>query len=312
VTLALLTLTGCSTPHPAARASLSNLSGTFYLLVGPDNATLDVYRVTHGKPGYTRLTVSPHHGGVDTVTVGGGIVVLADSRSGHDQIGTLSPDGWFHVLPALNSIGKNAPALSPDGTKLCYIETRLVTPDPTHTGHDVFHMLVHVLTMSSGVDRVALDSPYQVQDAQWGPDGQVVVLESGGVNARLVLVRTDGTQTILPTNTPTALGMVVSATTGRIAVTFKDDHQHTPIFDRKGRRLATLSGWRVMAWSPDGSELLATPQLKAVVPDYATVPSEQKATMDDLTLLSGPTFENVTHLAPSPVGPVWTVDWASG
>jgi hypothetical protein len=273
--------------------------GTLYITAGPEPTSTDVYRITGGVPGATRLTYTRPKLGILDVTAAGGTVIVDASPNADSVICTLASTG--QCTPLENQPPRSgSPRLSPDGSKLAYVEVRPIYVNPGTPGHPethLFHYIVHVRDLQSKTDREVFESANEVSHAEWGPGGLLVVLESPDANARMHLIQADGHDTTL-TSLPSARNIVVSAATGRLAVVV--GYGATVVLDPTGRPEASVSGsYFPAAWSPDGSQLLIRD-----APGLAT-----KKEGDKMFVIGAPSFQHPRPVGRSPAGPYYHVAW---
>jgi len=265
-----LFLAGCSSTPPVRTdwsdtARTLGIRGSIYLLAGPNEPTMDVYRWDGGTATPHRLTTSPQGQGVDYLTAAAGTVVidaaLPDSgflTGGHFLTYDFS-QGKFTALGLHVPDHSGTPELSLDGRSLAYTESRPDLQQRQWVG------VLHVVDLDTMKDRDVYSVPtLDVSPIRgWSSDGMICFLQdvrSGGKTVKALAP--DGNVRTLVTYIETVSGIARSSN-GLLAVGERKQADMV-VYDQQGRQLAALAGWAPLTWSPDGSQLLlasATPTL---------------------------------------------------
>lgn len=207
-----LLVAGCTTgspppsgPTPHAPEPTANADVTFdlrlpdhpdtalYILAGPAPLSYDVYRVIPETGQVERLTWNPPGFGISHVSATDDQVVLADARTGQDELVTWEADRRTALPMAAGSRGF-APGLHPDG-RLLHLQL-VAHAEPPHADR-TFEVVVRAHPTAPA--RVVYQSTTHLS-ATWGPDGRIAVAVLPGREqpdgpSRLLLVDPETTDT---------------------------------------------------------------------------------------------------------------------
>jgi hypothetical protein len=239
-----------------AKPTPAGLEGRMFFVAGESGANSDLYEGSFA-PGLLvyRLTTTQRIGGI------GGCrteltVTNADRSAGFtDTIqrftaGTLSP------LPGLADPKGSGPATAPD-CRVVFDHFDRSTEPPTD------HLMM--LDPGTAVEReLYAPGPSKVLGiADWGPGGQVAVLEGTDpteghptVVTGIVIISPDGSKRVIPSPV-NGLGTLQWSASKWIAIG-DEANKKTVFLDPDTGARDELPGWFPLAWSPDGQRLMVT------------------------------------------------------
>ena len=218
--------------------------GTFYALVGPAPISYNLWsfdrsgrssRLTDNRPGF----------GVSMFDASASGIVLADAASGVDELTVLTARG-----PVLEPDGHASAPVIDDSGLVAYVKPPLRTP----------YFVIGERTLPAGATRIAYEQRTPLSTMSWGPGG-ALLLESNphlpGVGSGPVVLLVLG---------PDGRAKTVATPAGFDGVALWGEHasaiavlvgNRTDLVTPGGHLLVALpAGWRPVAWSPSGTQLL--------------------------------------------------------
>jgi hypothetical protein len=294
---AAITMAGCnSSPKressPAQTVRPSELvavegpapAGRFYVKAGADDLASDLYEVTLPSQ-FKRLTT-----GARISTVGGCAtkIVVAAAQKEVGYLDTLQELKNGQLVPVEKLGPRHAfdPDLSPD-CRLLFHETK--GSGPTTTGE------IRRFDPATGVTADVVSGP-TVTGAAWGPDGQVLVLRREQSGPKLDIIGTGGTKQEIDPKVPD-VGNTPWGKSGWIAMAVFTTQGQPPtatlfVNPTTGQR-STLDGWRPLAWSPSGDQLLVREATKGTT----------------LAVVDATALTKTRNVGVSDAGTVWDAVW---
>jgi hypothetical protein len=226
-------------------------TGRFLAVAGERSLDAGLYEIRFGPLRLERLTKTSRVGAVDACP-GQVVVAAAQQEVGFsDTLQTLRAE---QLVPfeGLGDAKGSTPALASD----CRMAYKAVD----RTDPAALVMRLHLWDPGSQTDTV-LHSAAQILGMDTGPDGQLAAVEGAPGNpgqpipsTAIVIVSADQSVRSIPA--PAAdLGVLRWGASSRLAFGRNDAKTVLFLNPETGER-SELPGWRPLAWSPDGSELL--------------------------------------------------------
>lgn len=227
-----------------------------YILAGPAPLSYDVYRLLPETGQAERLTWNPPGLGISHVSAAGEQVVLADARTGQDELVRWEAGGRT-VLPGEAGSRGFAPQLHPDGRLL---HLRLVV-DPEQPNIDREFEVV-VREHPTAPARVVYRDTTNLF-ATWGPDGSVAVAVLPGRGmpdepSRLLLVDPGTSETVPLSGEPGWSSIYLLGHPGSPYLTVVDPRQAATGFlhTGTGEWAPVPLGWVGLCPDPSGAAVL--------------------------------------------------------
>lgn len=232
---------------PLGSEDLARLgTGALYVIAGPDHSSGNVWLLDLSKRRSEQLTDNKPPYGISWVSASSAGVVVADARSGIDELGILREDGvelladGHVVTPSISDSGRIASVRPPDNnTRYFQVE---VKPNADARARVVHRQRVSDLASTAW----GADERLAVGSRGWPEPGRPEVLifdKHGKLDRRL---RPRLPEVGAPVWSPTAPGIAVWGFGSAEIITLDGEHTKLP------------NGWRPICWNPDGSGLLMT------------------------------------------------------
>lgn len=297
LTAAALTFAGCGTnpereSSPPLTVRPSDLvavegptpAGRFYVKAGADSLASDLYEVTLPST-FRRLTTDAR-----VTTVGGcsSQIVVAAAQKEFGYLDTVQElrDRTLATIDRLGPVHASGPDLTAD-CRLLFYETK--GSEPNTTGE------IKRFDPRTGATTI-VTSGRTVKGANWGPDGQVLVLRREPSGPKLDIIEANGTKREIDPEVPD-VGNTPWGKSGWIAMAvFTADGQPptaTRFLNPTSGQRSTLDGWLPLAWSPTGDDLLVRDAAKGTT----------------LAVVSTSDLTKTRNVGVSNAGIVWDAVW---
>lgn len=224
--------------------------GRFLAVAGEQSLDAGLYEIRFAPLHLERLTETSRLGAV-SACASAVVVAAAQQEVGFSDTLQMLRAGKLVPFEGLGDAKGSAPALTSD----CRMAYKAVDrSDPALVDR------LHIWDPDARTDTV-VHSSGELLGLDRGPNGQVSVIE--GVRGdpgqpvaatAIIIISADRTERSIPAPAPD-LGVLRWGASSRMAIG-RNDAKSTLFLDPETGARSELSGWRPLAWSPDGTELL--------------------------------------------------------